>query len=216
MFGKAPPSLRTFVEKRTESMVAQLEGKSKGYVPAGMGFGQPGGKGPFPPGGFGPGMFLNKPLMEAADTNKDGKLSREEFMEAAKRFFKECDKDKQGTLDEKALSDGINRLVPPPPNFGGGPAPKDGAGKGVAQAIFKRAGTDKDGKLTHANFMKAAEAFFHECDQDKNGSLDGKEIAAGINQLFPRPPMFGPPGGFPGGPFQPPPPKGQPKKEENP
>jgi spore coat protein H len=47
MFGK-PPDLKTFMEKRTESLAAQHAGKSKGYVPTGGfgwgGFGPPGGK----------------------------------------------------------------------------------------------------------------------------------------------------------------------------
>src|SRR5262249_15805403 len=45
-----PPDLKTFAEKRTASVAAQLAGKSKGYVPARVGFGTPGG----PPGGAGP------------------------------------------------------------------------------------------------------------------------------------------------------------------
>src|SRR5262249_20419541 len=47
--GAAPqaPDLKTFVEKRTASVAAQLAAKSKGYVPAGFGFGGPGG---MPPG----------------------------------------------------------------------------------------------------------------------------------------------------------------------
>src|SRR5262249_6048748 len=55
-FGPGPggmgrtPDLRRFVEKRTESVAAQVAGKSKGYVPAGFG---PGGR-PGGPGGFGP------------------------------------------------------------------------------------------------------------------------------------------------------------------
>jgi putative membrane-bound dehydrogenase-like protein len=44
-----PPGLKTFAEKRTASVVAQLAGKRKGYVPPGFGFGPPtgGGGGPF-------------------------------------------------------------------------------------------------------------------------------------------------------------------------
>src|SRR5262249_14830388 len=34
-----PPDLRTFAQKRTTSVSAQLAGTSKGYVPAGFGFG---------------------------------------------------------------------------------------------------------------------------------------------------------------------------------
>jgi putative membrane-bound dehydrogenase-like protein len=48
-FGAQPPTLAVFAEKRTASVAAQLAGKSKGYVPAGFGFGPPpvGGGGPF-------------------------------------------------------------------------------------------------------------------------------------------------------------------------
>jgi hypothetical protein len=41
-FGQQPPDLKKFVEKRTESISAQLAGKSKGYTPQ-FGFGGPGG-----------------------------------------------------------------------------------------------------------------------------------------------------------------------------
>jgi len=40
-----PPDLRTFAEKRTTSVAAQLAGKSKGYVPQPFGFGPPPGGG---------------------------------------------------------------------------------------------------------------------------------------------------------------------------
>src|SRR5207302_6477245 len=66
MFG-ATPTLRAFVDKRTQSIAAQLAGKTKGYVPAAIGFGQPGGAGR--PGVFGmrppqPGEILPFPLQE--------------------------------------------------------------------------------------------------------------------------------------------------------
>ena len=54
--GPQAPNLKIFVEKRTASVAAQLAGKSKGFVPAGFGFGPPGG-----PGG-GPGA--NQPINE--------------------------------------------------------------------------------------------------------------------------------------------------------
>lgn len=56
--GGQPPDLRTFVEKRTDSVAAQLAGKTKGYVPVFGGFGPPpGGPGGFGPPGGGPGGF---------------------------------------------------------------------------------------------------------------------------------------------------------------
>jgi enterochelin esterase-like enzyme len=75
------------------------------------------------PGGFGPGTFFAGIIVSRADTDKDGKVSREEFLVAAEALFKEIDKDKTGKLDEKQLADGINRLMGTPglrrPGFGG-------------------------------------------------------------------------------------------------
>jgi putative membrane-bound dehydrogenase-like protein len=46
-----PPELRTFVDKRLASVTAQLDGKSKGFVPQQFGFGPGGGGGPGGKGG---------------------------------------------------------------------------------------------------------------------------------------------------------------------
>jgi putative membrane-bound dehydrogenase-like protein len=46
-----PPNIKTFAEKRTESVAAQLAGKSKGFAPQPFGFGPPPGGGGFGPGG---------------------------------------------------------------------------------------------------------------------------------------------------------------------
>src|SRR5262249_13178921 len=55
--GPQPPDLRTFTQKRAASVVAQLGGKGKGYVPRPFGFG--------PPPGFGPGARgANQPIDE--------------------------------------------------------------------------------------------------------------------------------------------------------
>lgn len=62
MFGKQL-TLRDFVTRRADSVVAQLAGTRKGFVPV-MSFGPPGGrgKGPGGQGKFGPGLFVARPL----------------------------------------------------------------------------------------------------------------------------------------------------------
>jgi Ca2+-binding EF-hand superfamily protein len=171
------------------------------------------------------GNFLARPLLEALDSNKDGKVTKDEFIAGARQFFKDCDKDERGSIDEQAITDGLNRLFPQPPGFGppgggpggpggprgggpggpgrvpGGPGgfegPRFGPGAMLASAIARRADKDKDGKVTLDKFVAAAEALFKECDKDRNGSLDEKEITAGIELLFPVPRGFGPPRGRP-------------------
>jgi spore coat protein H len=221
MFGRAL-DLKTFVTRRTESVVAQLAGKSEGRELRGIGFGGPGG-GPGG-GGFGMGAFLARPVLEAADTDNDGKLSLGELRSAVKKFFKECDKDKKDSLDEKMLAAGINRVLPRPPGFGGPPpgggpgrppgggpggpgrpgAPPPGGGFGMgnfyAGAIIRLADANKDGKVTLDELLAAAEKLFKEVDTSKDGKLNEKELGEGLNRLFAPPPGFGrPPGGGPGG-----------------
>jgi spore coat protein CotH len=205
MFGRSP-DLRTFVDKRTASVEAQLAGKSQGYVPR-MGFG-PGGPGG--PGGFRMGNAFARPLLEALDADKDGKVKQEELVAGARKFFEDCDKEKKGTVEEKVFTDGLSRLFPRPPGFG--PPGKPPAGKPpgggpimiprgpaalLAGAGTRRADADKDGKVTLAELLTAAEALFKEADKDKDGSLDEKEVAAGIDLLAPPPPGFGPPAAKP-------------------
>ncbi len=115
--GGPTASLQTFREKRAASVASQLEGKSKGYLPAAVGFG--------PPGGFGPGnqaAQLARPLLGALDADKNGKVSEEELAAGMKRLFAEWDRDKNGTLDQRELADGLQKLAPPPAFGGPGPA----------------------------------------------------------------------------------------------
>jgi putative membrane-bound dehydrogenase-like protein len=62
-----PPDLKTFAEKRTASVAAQVAGKSKGYVPAGFGFGPLGGGGGGIPGGnAGPSQPIDETTFRAS------------------------------------------------------------------------------------------------------------------------------------------------------
>jgi enterochelin esterase-like enzyme len=54
--------------------------------------------------------------MKRADADKNGIVSREEFLAAAEALYKELD---AGKLDEKQLANGLNRLIPAPGPPGG-------------------------------------------------------------------------------------------------
>jgi enterochelin esterase-like enzyme len=68
------------------------------------------------PQGPRPGTVLAATIMKRADADKNGTLSREEFLAAAEAFYKEVD---TGKLDEKQLATGLNRLMPAPSAPGG-------------------------------------------------------------------------------------------------
>src|SRR5204863_334127 len=104
-FGGPPMELRTFVQKRSASVAAQLAGKSQGNMPR-PAFG-PGG-----PGGLG-GMLV-RPILNASDANRDGKLSKEELESAAAALLKQWDKNGNGMLDEPEIQAAINSLMPAP------------------------------------------------------------------------------------------------------
>lgn len=64
------------------------------------------------------GNLMAGSIMKRADVNKDGKVSLDEFVNAAAALFKEADKEKKGYLDESGLAAGLNLLFAPPPGFG--------------------------------------------------------------------------------------------------
>lgn len=184
MFGN-PPALKTFIERRTASVAAQVAGTSKGYVPAAIGAGGP------------PklGALLAGPFLESMDTDGDDHVSRDEWAAAGKRVLDACERDTDGRVDLKALTAGLNQSLPPPPE--GTPPGGFSLGGFLAGAILDRADADKDRKLTPAEVQTAARAAFDEFDRRKAGRLDEDEFADLLTAVFPAP-KFGPP---------PPPPK---------
>jgi spore coat protein CotH/Ca2+-binding EF-hand superfamily protein len=195
MFGQTG-NLETFVAQRVASVKGQLAGERKGTAMGGFGMG---GFGP-PRGGFNPAQPLVKPILEAADKDKDGKLSKVEVTAAVKALFKALDKEGKGELDEKALAAGLDKLLPRPGGFGGprGGFPGPSQGAGLAKAIVEKTG--KNGKVTEAGLVAAAAKLFAEADKNKDGKLDEKELAEGLSKLLPAP-RFGPPQGFGPGQF---------------
>ena len=156
--------------------------------------------------GFGPGTFLAPQILEAADTDKDGRLAVLEASEAAERFIRDADEDKKGSVDAATLGRAINRQLGPPPGEGppdgpgaGGPPGGFGPGMFLGPQVVELADKDKDGRVSPAEAGQAARLFVTEADTKKTGSIDADLLAGAMNQRMGPPPGFGGPGGPMGG-----------------
>lgn len=78
--------------------------------------------------GGGPARFAGPGLFTAADLDKDGTLTRDEWRRAFDQWGIDWDTDKSGSLSEERIRDGLNAALPRP-NFGG-PGGRGGGGGG--------------------------------------------------------------------------------------
>jgi spore coat protein H len=129
-------NLKSFIEKRSVAVAAQLEGKSKGTIPGGFGFGRPpggpGGPGPGMPGGpmpGGPGMtpprpgeVIPAPVQNALQLTDEQKKKLAEIQKAVDEQVEKLLTPEQRSLWKRIREGGPG---PGPGGFPGGP-PKDG------------------------------------------------------------------------------------------
>ncbi|WP_421592237.1 EF-hand domain-containing protein [Shinella sp. M27] len=122
-------------------------------------------------------------MIERLDTNKDGKVSSDEFKANATAAFKTFDADGNGqvTKDEikarhaafKAARKAVHDAADTDKDkarqalHAAGPFMLPGAGK-----MFDRADTDKNGSLSQAEVLAAADTIFARRDGNKDGALD--------------------------------------------
>lgn len=115
---KAPRKpIKAFVAPRAQSILDQLSGKTEGKAAGGYLFGGQGnagfwGGGKGAPGAFGLGALVGKVFLTTLDSDKDGTLSRDEFVNGFAKWFKAWDTDHHGALTEEQLRAGMNKDLP--------------------------------------------------------------------------------------------------------
>jgi Ca2+-binding EF-hand superfamily protein len=98
--------------------------------------------------------FAANDLFSKIEKNKDGKISKQEYMDAAAGDFAGLDKNKDGFLTKGELK-AIDTIV--------------------MDKFLKEADTNKDGKISREEFTKYAEKRFKFLDKNNDGFIDQKE-----------------------------------------
>jgi len=168
---RGPPNIFTSADKNKDGIVTRKELEA---LRGGGGGKKPGGKGP----DISP-EFLKK-IHKRIDANGDGKVTPDEFASRsmhrsdpneAAAMFKRVDANSDG----KITADEYVAFRSKAPKGGGkkpaGPKPPAGANAGI-EAIFKRADTDGDGRLSRAEMRRLVKAG----DTDGDDALSLKEL----------------------------------------
>jgi hypothetical protein len=164
--------LVNFVRKRSLSVQGQLAGKSKGTTLSwSFGFGQ------------GPAwLVLAKPILDAADRDRDGRMSKDEAVTATRGLFKALNPEGKPSLDQKALAQALMKVLPKDHVRGG---PRGGLPAQLAGRLVSQAG--KDGQVSEASLVAAAEKLFAGADRG-SGTLDERRLAEGLRRFLPAAP----------------------------
>jgi hypothetical protein len=97
-------------------------------------------------------------MLDNADANHDGQVTRQEFTDARAALFARLDRNSDGVVDD---ADGGRQQ-----------------GGQRAAAVRERLDSNSDGKISKDEFLDAPSLLFSQFDADKNDVLDAKELEA--------------------------------------
>jgi Ca2+-binding EF-hand superfamily protein len=124
-------------------------------------------------------------LFKTADTNKDGVIDQTEFQASRDTWFADLDTNKDGfvTTDElKAFGEKMHAQWQQKHADASGDqtqTPPDASrGDRMAQHILARVDTDKDGKISKAEFDTESTALFKRLDKNSDGKIASDEVPA--------------------------------------
>jgi hypothetical protein len=100
-------------------------------------------------------------MLEHADTNQDGTVTRDEFLAARTQMFTRFDRNSDGVLDD---ADRREHASPQSGEHGG--------------KMREQIDANNDGKVTKEEFTSAGAPLFDQADSDGNGVLGKEELEA--------------------------------------
>ncbi len=114
-------------------------------------------------------------VLAALDTNKDGFIDRSEFRVGQEALFKRLDTNHDGVVSGDEFNAALQRV-------GARRAATQAADPAQAQAqaakraqrmsrLFARVDTNKDGAISHDEYLAAGDALFARCDKNGDGRL---------------------------------------------
>ena len=104
------------------------------------------------------------PALEQADANHDGKVTKQEYVDARAAQFSRMDRNGDGFIDEADSRAGGNER-----------------GQRAAKALRGRIDSNGDGKISKEEFVNAPTMLFDKFDANKDGVLDATELEAARN-----------------------------------
>jgi Ca2+-binding EF-hand superfamily protein len=106
-------------------------------------------------------------LFNGIDADKDGYISRDEYMAVQAHRFVQLDRNKDGTLSRAEVM-----------RAEGGGDEKDPRARAARDARFRAVDNDGDGKVTRSEYDAFAARIVAERDQDKDNRLSPQEFSS--------------------------------------
>jgi Ca2+-binding EF-hand superfamily protein len=104
------------------------------------------------------------PALEQADADHDGKVTKQEYVDARAAQFSRMDRNGDGFIDDADAREGGNER-----------------GQRAAKALRGRIDSNGDGKISKEEFVNAPTMLFDKFDANKDGVLDATELEAARN-----------------------------------